>query len=212
MRCMFPRRKMTSLDYLILCTTMCRAGVQFQLQPPSFRKNFRGKLLDYNVAVVENGTSTRQTNAVEIETCLNLGAPLTDASHLGRMRDYYVTALFTMKNVCTLLTQRLFHVSLALLPYSCVYTVLYCSNLSTASRVFLVHLAYLGYQRLSQEAKKLVEAKSGVKWRGGNQASRSRDSTSHCTKISLSFSTVKDAHTDMASITTLFTDSSITAC
>ena len=138
--------------------------------PLHFGKNFRGKLLDYNIAVVENGSSTHQTNAAEIETCLKLGAPLTDVSHLGRMRDYYVTALFTLKNVCTLLTQRLFHASLALLPYSCVYTVLYCSNLSTTSRVFLIHLAYLGYQRLSQEAKKLVEAKSGVKWRGGNQA------------------------------------------
>ena len=138
--------------------------------PLHFGKNFRGKLLDHNIAVVENNTLTRVTNAAEIESCLNLGAPLTDVSHIGRMRDYYVTALFTLRNVCALLEKELFHASLAILPYSCVFTVLYCSNLSTTSRVFLVHLAYLAYQRLAQEAKKLVKAKSGFKWRGGKKS------------------------------------------
>lgn len=135
--------------------------------PLHFGKNMRGKLLDHKVAVIENGEHMRTTSAAHLEQYLKLGDVLTDTSQIGRMRDYYVTKLFTLRNVLVLLKSGVFHSALLLLPYACVYSVLYCSNLSVTARVFLLRLAYLTYQRLSVEAKQLVKAKSGVRYRGG---------------------------------------------
>ena len=106
--------------------------------PLHFGKNMRGKLLDHNVATIENGDRTVTTNAENLCLFLKLGDTLTDTSHIGRMRDYYVTRLFTLKNVSILLTKGQFHSALMLLPYACVYSVLYCSNLSLGARVYLV--------------------------------------------------------------------------
>ena len=138
--------------------------------PLHFGKNMRGKLLDHDVAIIENGDRTVTTNAENLCRFLKLGDTLTDTSHIGRMRDYYVTRLFTLKNVSILLTSGQFHSALMLLPYACVYSVLYCSNLSLGARLYLVRLAYLTYQRLCEEAEKLVKAKFGVKYRGVRQA------------------------------------------
>ena len=135
--------------------------------PLHFGKNMRGKLLDHKVAVIENGQPIRTTSAAHLEQYLKLGDTLTDTSQIGRMRDYYLTKLFTLGNVLVLLKSRVFHSALLLLPYACVYSVLYCSNLSVTARVFLLRLAYLTYQRLCEEATRLVKSKSGVRYRGG---------------------------------------------
>lgn len=99
------------------------------------------------------------------EPILNLEATLTDNSQIGRMRDYYVVRLFTFDNVVRLLRLGAVQSAIILLPYACIYTVLYASNISVKSRWFFTRLAYLCYRKLCHEAEKLVKMKVGVGYR-----------------------------------------------
>lgn len=124
--------------------------------PLHFGKNIRGKLLDHDVAVVSIGSTFLATNATMLQRALKLGETLEDKSQVGRMRDVYVTRLFTLDNVRRLLKRSDYHSALLLLPYSCVYTALYSSNITPTTRLFLVKLAYGTYWRLLLEVETLV--------------------------------------------------------
>lgn len=84
---------------------------------------------------------------------------------LGRMRDIYVTQLFTLRNVCTLLEAKYYAAALLFLPYSCIFTLLYCTNITNETRFFLAKLAYLCFIRLLDEAEKLTAGHSPIKHR-----------------------------------------------
>lgn len=130
--------------------------------PLHFGKNIRGRLLDHDVCVVRNG---RFTNAQRLRAVLDVGDALKDRSLLGRMRDCYVTKLFTLENVCILLEKNDYSSALLLLPYSCVYTVLYATNLSVQTRVFLTRVAYTAFVELLQEVQSMGSGSPGVKQR-----------------------------------------------
>ena len=130
--------------------------------PLHFGKNIRGKLLDHNVAVVRDG---QYTNTSRLQESLKLGDVLSDSSLVGRMRDCYVTKLFTLENVCILMKKRDYSSALLCLPYACVYTVLYALNLTIEARQFLVNLAFCLFSGLLDEARHMVGEKTGVKYR-----------------------------------------------
>ena len=132
--------------------------------PLHFGKNMRGKLLDHKIVVTAAGQKC-PVNADALQNMLHLGDTLSDKSSLGRMRDYYVTRLFTLENVFVLLTKGAYHSALVILPYACVFTVLYGVNLSVEARVYFTRLAYLAFQRLYREARGLVASKCGVTYR-----------------------------------------------
>ena len=145
-------------------------GVVMPISDPlHFAKNLRGRLLDHQVAITlgngEKGPFPYTTTAKQLEDLLHLGDTLTDVSQIGRMRDVYVTKLFTLENVRKLLHEKVYHAALLLFPYSCLFTVLYSENLSNESRVFLMSLAYYSFLRLRKEGKKLVHANVGVRSR-----------------------------------------------
>ena len=138
--------------------TALQEGVVMPISDPlHFAKNLRGRLLDHHVAVTlgmnEKGPFAYTTTAKELEDLLHVGDPLTDVSQIGRMRDVYVTKLFTLENVHNLLINKAYSAALLFLPYSCLFTMLYSENLSNESRVFLVSLAYYSCLRLYKEGK-----------------------------------------------------------
>ena len=135
--------------------------------PLHFGKNIRGKLLDHNVAVVRDG---QYTNRARLQEILRLGDVLSDTTLVGRMRDCYVTKLFTLDNVCTLMKKRDYSSALLFLPYSCVYTVLYALNLTIEARQFLTNLAFCLFSELLDEAKQMVSENKGVKYRYSKSA------------------------------------------
>ena len=133
--------------------------------PLHFTKNIRGKLLDHNVAVVEHDGVVEYVNAVRLQSILGLGSVLGDRSTLGRMRDVYVTKLFTLDNVCTLIESKYYAGALLLLPYSCIFTVLYGINLANQTRMFFTKLAYLLCRRLMHESERIVSKMPTIKHR-----------------------------------------------
>ena len=132
--------------------------------PLHFAKNLRGKLLDHKIAVIGE-REFLSTTAKALNEVLDLGMVLLDISNLGRMRDFYVTSLFTLNNVCRLMHAKHYHSALLLLPYACIFTVLYARNLKGTTRLFLTNLAYNVFLVLSEEASSLVKSFKSVKYR-----------------------------------------------
>ena len=125
-------------------------------------RTLRGKLLDHDVAVVQGG---KFVNAEQLQQILELGDALLDTSLLGRMRDCYVTTLFTLRNTARLMEMHEYSASLLLLPYSCVYAAVYTTNSTPETRQFLVKLAYTAFVELLEESKILAANGTGVKHR-----------------------------------------------
>lgn len=133
--------------------------------PLHFAKNIRGKILDHDVAVVDSESVIMLVNKKDVQGVLKLKDALDDTSLLGRMRDVYVTKLFTLENVCTLIEKHMYAGALLFLPYASVFTVLYSTNLSTTTRLFFAKLAYLAFERLLLEAEKLTAQNKSIKYR-----------------------------------------------
>ena len=132
--------------------------------PLHFAKNMRGKLIDHNVAVIA-ADELVLTNAQRLEQRLKLGLSLTDTGQIGRMRDKYVTDIFTLNNVCTLLKDGEVHSAFLLLPYACVFTLLYALNVTTETRLFLANLAFTSFEWLLNQAEQIVKTHRDVKFR-----------------------------------------------
>ena len=123
--------------------------------PLHFAKNLRGKLIDHNVAVV-NDKVIHFVSGRELQSVLALGPALDDKSQTGRMRDVYVTRLFTLENICRLMRANCFHAAFLLMPYACLFTVMYSDNLTNLDRMFLVHLSYICYDIMLDENAAIV--------------------------------------------------------
>ena len=156
-------------DYILLLQELhreiCKGCVMPIADPLHFAKNIRGKVLDHNVAVVDHESVIMLVDRKFLQETLNVKDALDDLSLLGRMRDVYVTKLFTIENVCTLIEKKKYAAALLFLPYASVFTVLYSTNLSTESRLFFAKMAYLAFNSLLLEAKKLVAHNQSIKHR-----------------------------------------------
>lgn len=156
-------------DYMFLLddlhTKLCNGLTIPIADPLHFAKNIRGKILDHNVAVVDSEYVILLVNKNDLQAVLNVKDALDDASLLGRMRDVYVTKLFTLENVCTLIEKKMYAGAFLFLPYAAVFTVSYATNLSLSSRVFFAKLAYLAFERLLLEAEKLTAQNKTIKYR-----------------------------------------------
>lgn len=137
--------------------------------PLHLAKNLRGKILNHKVFIVYDNQLVF-TSAVDLEQVLELGMSLQDRSQIGRMRDYYVVSLFTLENVSKLLKNGNLHGALLLLPYACIFTLLFSKNLANATRLFLANLAYSCFDMLLVECNTLVSRCQGVKHRASRFA------------------------------------------
>ena len=151
-----PQRDDFTLLVQMLHERLCENLTMPIADPLHFTKNIRGKLLDHEVAVVDNDVLIMLVNMEMLASVLDLGDAINDHSHLGRMRDVYVTKLFTLNNVCKLLEAKHYPAALIFLPYSCIFALLYTTNITNQTRLFLAKLAYLCFNRLLDEAQSLV--------------------------------------------------------
>ena len=102
-------------------------------------KNIRAKLIAHPIKLYPG---SNETDINELRAILSLGAVLNDESQIGKMRDGYVTKLFTFENVIKLLARGSYVNGFLLLPFACWTSVLFCSKLTLNLRLFLVELAY----------------------------------------------------------------------
>ena len=160
-----PRRRDFMLLVQKLYKKLCK-GVTMPIPDPlHYGKNLRGKIVDHQIAVVHHDETVLLINSKTLQDVLQLGDVFDDRTNLGRMRDVYVTKLFTLRNVCKLLEKNCYAEALLLLPYSCIFTVLYGTNLLNSARMFLVKLAYLCFDRLLDESESLVAHNSNIRHR-----------------------------------------------
>ena len=160
-----PHRKDYTLLLQEIHEKLC-AGVTMPIPDPlHFTKNIRGKLIDHKLAIVDSDVLVLLVELDSLKKVLDLGDALDDHSQLGRMRDVYVTRIFTLRNVCALADAKQYAAALVFLPYSCVLTLLYCTNIPNHTRLFLAKLAYLCFDRLLDEAEKLVKSTPAIKHR-----------------------------------------------
>ena len=132
--------------------------------PLHFSKNLRGRIIDHNVAVVATD-ELEFTNTALLKSVLGPGPVLEDVSRLGRMRDFYVTSLFTLNNVCKLMKSGHYHSAFLFLPYGCIFAILYSKNLRPKTRLFLANLSYTCFSSLMEEAENLVMRFKNVNYR-----------------------------------------------
>lgn len=102
-------------------------------------KNVRAKLLTHPIQLYADAPPS---DIDGIRSVLNIGAALCDDSQIGKMRDCYVTQLFTFDNVATLLESEQYVHGFLLLPFACWTAVLFCTEITLNLRLFLVELAY----------------------------------------------------------------------
>ena len=133
--------------------------------PLHYAKNLRGKILDHQIAIVDHEEVIFLIDLESIKSVLDLGSVLDDRTQLGRMRDVYVTQLFTLKNVCTLLEANMHPVATLFLPYACIFTLLFATNLQNSTRVFLAKLAYYCFNHLLDECQSLAANTPTIKYR-----------------------------------------------
>ena len=102
-------------------------------------KNVRAKLLTHPIQLYVDALPS---DIDGIRSVLNIGAALNDDSQIGKMRDCYVTQLFTFENVAKLLESGQYMHGFLLLPFACWTTILFCTKITLNLRMFLVELAY----------------------------------------------------------------------
>lgn len=132
--------------------------------PLHFAKNLRGKLIDHEVVVV-NAKTIHFVTRNELQSVLGLGQVLDDKSQIGRMRDVYVTRLFTLANIVRLMKAGCSQAAFLLLPYACLFTVLYSDNLTTLDRMCLVHLSYICFDVMLEENAAIVRDHREIRYR-----------------------------------------------
>ena len=102
-------------------------------------KNIRSRLITYPIQLYPN---SRTSEISEMREILKIGPALSDESQIGKMRDSYVTQLFTFENVQRLLRKGQYVHGFLILPFACWTTILFCPRISLKLRLFLVELAY----------------------------------------------------------------------
>ena len=133
--------------------------------PLHFSKNLRGKILDHYVAVIASA-QPELVNAEVLKFVLDdLGPTLDDKSRLGRMRGFYATSLFSLKNVCRLMKARKYDSAFLLLHYARIFSILYAKHLASRTRLFLTHLSFACFSTLLEEANMLVQHFKKIKYR-----------------------------------------------
>ena len=114
-------------------------------------KNLRARLLNHNIAVsMKNDNNVSAIDVTAVKICLNLKEALDYNSHLGKMRDHYVTKLFTFANFRKLIEKKLYNAALLFLPFCCWVSVLFSASLCNQQRFYLTELAFYLIDRMFQ--------------------------------------------------------------
>ncbi|KAH0800546.1 uncharacterized protein GO595_006749 [Histomonas meleagridis] len=96
-------------------------------------KNARSRILNGQISICTDGKLA--FTALDMEKVLQLGAPLTDTSPKGRMKDHYCLKIFTMENFFQLLHSSHINMAFYILPYALWSHAIRNSSLSPQTRL-----------------------------------------------------------------------------
>ena len=102
-------------------------------------KNIRSRFITRRIILFKDSPAT-DINEVRKKLCL--GNVLDDTSQIGKMRDNYVTALFTFNNVSTLIKDKQYTSAFLLLPFVCWRVATFSDQIDRELRIFLCELAF----------------------------------------------------------------------
>jgi hypothetical protein len=104
-------------------------------------KNFRTRFLKHEVTFVYRGASS-SINQDRVRAILDMAAPLTDLSQVGKMRDAYPLALTRIENILQLIDQNAFPEAVALLPLSLWFNAMRLETITRETRIDLLRIAF----------------------------------------------------------------------
>ena len=133
--------------------------------PLHFAKNARSKLVNHAVVVQSDDSELKSINGKQLEEILQLGKPFQDTSQLAAMRDTYATDIFHLTNVAKLIKKECLTGAFTLLPFSCLFAVLFEPNLRNETRVMLVDIAYNCFWHFLTELDDILKKHPTVKIR-----------------------------------------------
>ena len=166
-------------DYFSLITsiwTWLCADVQAFVpisDPLHIWKNVRARFICHKIVLFRG---SQPTNIDETRRILKIGNVLDDDSQIGKMRDQYVTALFTFDNVCKLLRNEEYTSACLLLPFACWLAATYSRRIDRGFRMFLLELSFhilLAFYGEFPELKKVGITQNGHRQKAPTLFSRS---------------------------------------
>jgi hypothetical protein len=131
------------------------------------RKNFRTRFLKYELTVVY-GDASSSINQDWVRVILNLVAPLTDLSQVGKIRDAYPLVLTRIENILQPIDQNAFPETVALLPLSLCFNAMRLETITRETRIDLLRIAFFLVWKLHELRIQGVET-NPEKPRGGGK-------------------------------------------
>jgi hypothetical protein len=104
-------------------------------------KNFRTRFLKRGLTFVYGGASS-SINQDKVREILDLAAPLTDLSQVGKMRDAYPLVLTRIENIIQLIDQNALPEAVTLLPLLLSFNAMRLETITRETRVDLLRIAF----------------------------------------------------------------------
>jgi hypothetical protein len=104
-------------------------------------KSFRTRFLKYELTFVYGGASS-SINQERVRAILDLAAPLSDLSQIGKMRDAYPLVITRIENILELIDQNAFPGAVALLSLSLCINAMRLEAITRETRIDLRRMAF----------------------------------------------------------------------
>jgi hypothetical protein len=115
-------------------------------------KNLRTRFVKYLLTFVHENLS-RTTNRNKRSRLLGSGAPLTDLSLVGKMRDVYPLVIMRIEHMITLLQNNATAEALAWLPLSLCFKAVRLETITHGTRRFMLHVSFFMVKNLYDTKK-----------------------------------------------------------
>ena len=122
-------------------TWLCKDDTSFVpiSDPLHVWKNVRARYLTRRIILFKDSPPT---DLERVRRILRLGNALDDDSQLGKMRDNYVTQMFTFRNVAKLIREKEYTSAFLFLPFACWLAVTFSDRVDREFRIFLCEVAF----------------------------------------------------------------------
>jgi hypothetical protein len=107
-------------------------------------KNFRTRFLKHELTFVYGGASS-SINQDRVRPILDLAAPLTNLSQVGKMRDAYSLVLTRIENILQLIDQNAVPEAVALLPLSLCFNAMRLETITRETRIDSLRIAFFWF-------------------------------------------------------------------
>jgi hypothetical protein len=126
------------------------------------------------------GGASSSINQDRVRAVLDLAAPLTDLSQVGKMRDAYPLVLTRIENIMQLIDQNAFPEAVALLSLSLCFNAIRLETITRETRIDLLRIAFFLVWKLHELR---IE---GVNTNPENFAEEANEQSSHRNEWSVS--------------------------